>query len=191
MNKMGNQVSVNNGINNDSVIDCNNNGRSAICVLEKSNSSISGCVYFHQCSPYDITRICFELYGPPSEIHAIHVHEFGDIRDGCKSLGLHFNPFHKNHGSFLHKTVRHAGDLINNIHFNEKGLFVYRYEDPLISLFDTDSNESIIGRSIVIHEGRDDEGQGVGYRREESLISGNAGKRVQCGIIGLCKTNHF
>jgi Cu-Zn family superoxide dismutase len=178
MNKMGNQVSVNNGINRDSVIDCNNNGRSAICVLEKVNSSISGCVYFHQCSPYDITRICFELRGPPGETHAIHIHEFGDIRDGCKSLGLHFNPFHKPHGSFLHKTVRHAGDLINN-------------EDPLISLFDSDSNESIIGRSIVIHEGRDDEGQGVGYRRQESLISGNAGKRVQCGIIGLCKIKHF
>lgn len=191
MNKMGNQLSVNTlnyGINRDSAIDCNNSGRSAICVLEKFNSSIYGCVYFHQCSPHDITRIRFELRGTPGEIHAIHIHEFGDVRDGCKSLGLHFNPYHKPHGSFLRKTVRHAGDLINNINFNENGLFVYEYEDPLISLF---GDDSIIGRSIVIHEGRDDEGQGIGYHKKESLISGNAGKRVQCGIIGLCKTLHF
>ena len=188
MNKMGNQVSVNNGINRDSVIDCDNNGRSGICVLEKFKSSIYGCVYFHQCSPYDITRIRFELHGTAGETHAIHIHEFGDVRDGCKSLGLHFNPFRKPHGSFLRKTVRHAGDLINNINFDERGVFVYEYEDPLISLF---GDESIIGRSIVIHEGRDDEGQGVGYHQKESLISGNAGHRVQCGIIGVCKTLHF
>jgi len=191
MNKMGNQVSVNYGFSRDNGIDCNNHGRSAICVLEKSNSFIHGCVYFHQCSPYDETRIWFDLRGPVGETHAIHIHEFGDMRDGCKSLGLHFNPFHKPHGSFLHKTVRHAGDLINNINFDKDGVFEYGYEDGLISLFDTDSNESIIGRSVVIHEGRDDEGRGVGYNQKESLISGNAGKRVQCGIIGLCKTKHF
>ena len=167
--------------------DQNDNGRSAVCILGNNMSSINGYVHFHQRSPYHVTRVFFELNGSSGEINAIHIHEFGDVRDGCKSLGQHFNPSNQVHGSFLHKTLRHAGDLINNIIFDKNGVFIYEYDDPLISLY---GNNSILGRSIVIHEGIDDEGKGIGIYRKESLISGNAGKRIQCGIIGLCKTSY-
>ena len=30
--------------------------------------------------------------------HAIHIHESGDTRRGCSSLGSHYNPFNKTHG---------------------------------------------------------------------------------------------
>ena len=40
---------------------------------------------------------------------------------------------------------------------------------------------SVIGRSIVIHQKEDDLGNG---NDNESLITGNAGKRIACGIIG-------
>jgi Cu-Zn family superoxide dismutase len=43
---------------------------------------------------------------------------------------------------------------------------------------------SIIGRSIVVHEGADDLGKG-GF--PDSLTTGHAGGRLACGIIGMTK----
>ena len=43
-------------------------------------------------------------------------------------------------------------------------------------------NHSIIGRSIVIHEKKDDLGRGG---NKGSLASGNAGARIGCCTIGL------
>ena len=43
---------------------------------------------------------------------------------------------------------------------------------------------SLIGRSVVIHSERDDLGLGG---NAESLKTGNAGKRIACGVIGYSK----
>ena len=44
--------------------------------------------------------------------------------------------------------------------------------------------DCIVGRMIVVHQDRDDLGLGGD---EESLKTGNAGKRVACGVIGLAE----
>ena len=48
--------------------------------------------------------------------------------------------------------------------------------------------ESIIGRSFVVHEKFDDLGQGF---YEKSNVDGNVGARLGCGVIGRSKNNKW
>ena len=88
----------------------------AICNLEKY-----GTVIFEKICKNDNCKkhgviVSFNLYNFKKNVeHAIHIHEFGDTTDGCKSLGPHYNPENTTHGSFLYPdNPRHVGDLINN-----------------------------------------------------------------------------
>lgn len=107
-------------------------------------------------------------------LHGIHIHECGDISKGCESLGKHYNPRNVRHGS-PDNTIdqRHAGDL-GNIDADSSGRAKFRFTDHVISVGD------IIGRSIVVTEQADDFGCGS---NEQSLIDGNSGERLACGII--------
>ena len=74
---------------------------------------------------------------------------------------------------------RHVGDLGNiytSSSYNPTSVWIW---DKLITLEEGHDN-SILGRSIVVHAGEDDLGQGG---NEESLKTGNAGARVACGTI--------
>lgn len=176
--------------NSNSNSNCNYEGKSAIATL--NSESVNGYVFFHQCNPSSPVRVEFMIKGPKNQTHAIHIHEYGDLTRGCESLGAHFNPSGETHGSiYAHNMPRHAGDLINNIKFNNDGKFIFFYDDYSLSLYPS-SNLSIIGRSIVIHEKRDDLGMGVGQNKQESLKTGNAGKRICCGVIGIAENkNHI
>ena len=50
------------------------------------------------------------------------------------------------------------------------------------SLLALEGVNSVLGRGLVVHEKADDLGQGG---NEESKKTGNAGKRVGCGVIGV------
>jgi Cu-Zn family superoxide dismutase len=95
----------------------------------------------------------------------------------------YYNLKNKNHGNLGDISNSHTGDLINNIHADTKGNFKYSYVDPRLTLTGN-INNSIIGCSVVIHDGIDDLGLGG---NAESLKTGNAGARLACSIIGKSK----
>ena len=162
------------------------------------DNKIKGYVKFHQCRKNEPTVVKFKVQGfKPNNINACHIHQYGDMLEGCKSLGPHWNPSNSKHGHTnlsigLDKHIKlknqncqsHAGDLLNNIKADSNGRFYYEYLDYRINLFG-DVSESIIGRSVVIHNGVDDLGLG---NNKESLETGNAGERIDCAIIGHSKS---
>jgi len=127
-----------------------------------------------------LTRVEYYFEGlPPNSAHGLHIHEWGDIRNGCVSTGGHFNPFGATHGApDSGRNNRHVGDM-GNIRTDRNGVAAGAYLDPLIKL--TGKN-TVIGRCVVLHEDEDDLGLGTG---PESLRTGNSGARICCGIIGI------
>lgn len=148
------------------------------------DNSVKGTVKFHQCVDDEKhTWIYFDLYNlSPNSTHAIHIHEWGDKSGGCKTLGPHWNPYNKSHGSIMINPIeRHVGDLINNFKTDNQGQYKGYYKDNLIRVRGC---YSVLGRSVVIHKGIDDLGLGDNV---ESLKTGNAGDRLSCAIIGYMK----
>lgn len=113
----------------------------------------------------------------PNSSHGFHIHEFGDLTDGCTTAGPHYNPFNKKHGGPF-DGERHVGDL-GNLQSDEKGVAYLSTTDNMIKLF---GDESVVGRSCVVHADKDDLGKG-GFN--DSLTTGHSGARVACGVIGL------
>ncbi|ALC40544.1 CCS, partial [Drosophila busckii] len=107
-------------------------------------------------------------------LHGFHIHESGDVSKGCESVGDHYNPRNSPHGSpQAGASQRHAGDL-GNIRADETGRATFRFIDAGLDIWD------IIGRSVVITSNADDMGEGG---NAQSLIDGNSGDRIACGII--------
>jgi len=147
----------------------------AVAVL-KGDSKATGTVTFEQ-GKNGVT-VTGELRNlDPLASRGFHIHQSGDLTDGCLSAGPHFNPFGKNHGA-PSDTERHVGDL-GNIKTDESGTASFEFKDTLISL---NGPLSIVGRAVVLHAGTDDLGRGDD---DESLKTGNAGARAACGVIGL------
>lgn len=149
---------------------------SAISVLEKNKSNISGVVYFKEKN--NGLHIKYDIKGLRDGHHGFHIHESGNILDGCDSACAHFNPYGKNHGG-LHSKERHAGDLGNIISKNRISKGSLFAKD--LSLVSSNIN-SVLGRMILIHKDADDLGKG---ENSESRKTGNAGKRLACGIIAI------
>lgn len=153
-----------------------------IAVAVFDNDGIKGTVKFTEINKNHV-KIDVSITGlKPNSLHGFHVHQAGDLTDKCTSMCAHFNPYNKNHGC-PGKKERHVGDL-GNIQTNGKGESKYSFTDNMISLRGYASN--IIGRGLIIHEDPDDCGDG-GF--PDSLITGHAGKRIACAVIGYAKEN--
>lgn len=152
----------------------------AVCVLAAgATDSVSGTITFSQETAADKTSITGQVKGLAPGKHGFHIHQFGDYTNGCMSAGGHFNPCNQTHGG-PDDQIRHAGDL-GNIVAGEDGVATVDITDCQVPLI---GENSIIGRSVVVHEKEDDIGKGG---NEESLKTGNAGPRLACGVVGVCK----
>ena len=155
--------------------------KEAICVFQDSN--IKGNIIFREYKLKKHTEIIIDISNVPEGLHGFHIHQSGDLREGCSSLCAHYNPTNKQHGGRENKE-RHIGDL-GNITAKKNGIIKSVFTDKKIKL---SGKYSIVGRSVVIHADEDDLGKGV---NKESLKTGNAGKRIACGVIGLSKNSCY
>ncbi|MGM0369465.1 MAG: superoxide dismutase family protein [Bacillota bacterium] len=136
-------------------------------------SQIEGRVYF--VPVIGGTKVVVEVTGLPDYEptqegeapigpHGFHIHEkgnckIGDPNDPFQAAGAHYDPHNQPHGN-------HAGDLpviFSNNGFARMAFFTNKFEV-----------RDIIDRTVIIHQNPDD------YR---SQPTGNAGKRLACGII--------
>ena len=151
---------------------------SKIIAIAYFTGSVAGTVKFIE--EDDKVEIQIKLKGLiPNALHGFHVHEYGDISEGCQGTCAHFNPYKKSHGGPTSKH-RHVGDL-GNLKTNKKGNVNSIYSDNIIKLHGT---ANIVGRGLVIHEDEDDLGLGG---HPESLTTGNSGKRIACATIVYTK----
>jgi len=120
-------------------------------------------------------EICIEVTGLPKYSsgtsttpqigpHGFHLHiagncEIGDPKNPFQAAGAHYNPTKQPHGN-------HAGDF--PVIFSNNGYFRMCFYSNKFSVFD------ILNKSVIIHQSPDD------YQSESS---GDAGKRIGCGII--------
>ncbi|KAG8525812.1 uncharacterized protein KY384_000572 [Bacidia gigantensis] len=155
-------------------------GVKAVAVL-RGDSNVKGTVTFEQASESAPTSITFDITGhDASAKRGMHVHQFGDNTNGCTSAGPHFNPFSKEHGA-PDDSVRHVGDL-GNFETDAQGNAKGTVTDSQVKLY---GNNSVLGRTIVVHAGTDDLGKGG---HEHSKTTGNAGGRPACGVIGISQS---
>jgi len=145
----------------------------AIAVLHPTKmNNVSGTIIFTK--EDNGIRIIADISGLSQGKYGFHIHEFGDCSaDDATSAGGHFNPESVNHGG-PDAPIRHVGDL-GNIEVGADSSGQYDRVDTVITF---SGLHSIIGRSVVVHEGEDD---------LTSQPTGNAGARLGCGVIGIAR----
>lgn len=161
----------------------NSNIKNAIVQMRShDDTKVLGYIYLDELDNGKI-HIHGELAGLTSGKHAMHIHEKGNPTTCCSKLGDHYNPFNKTHGDrksidIYGNRQRHVGDL-GNISVKGDGTCKFSFEDDLVKI---NGQYSVLGRSIVIHENEDDLGL---TNHPDSKKTGNSGKRIAYGIIGI------
>ncbi|KAH8316381.1 hypothetical protein KR067_006579 [Drosophila pandora] len=136
-----------------------------------SGPEVKGNVTFTQNDCGQNVHVRIQLEGLKEGKHGFHIHEKGDLSNGCTSMGGHYNPDKVDHGA-PSDNVRHVGDL-GNLDVNSTGKIDITYTDTVITLTGV---RTIIGRGVVVHEDEDDLGLG---NHTDSKKTGNAGGRIE------------
>ncbi|XP_050317586.1 superoxide dismutase [Cu-Zn] [Bactrocera neohumeralis] len=149
-------------------------------IVGEGESAINGIVTFQQLPYNGDIRVTINITGLPTGKHAIHIHTYGDLRDGCKSTGGQF-----------------PNNFIGNVDTKEDGSISSAFRSSYLNLF---GFNGIVGRSIVIHEKPIDVNialnaevfssslqsmsDALAYQNEENSV----GPAIACGIISITST---
>ena len=144
----------------------------ATCKLEsKSGSQVTGMITFTKTG--DEVQVVGDITGLKPGKHGFHLHEKGDCSAAdAASAGAHFNPGQHKHGGPT-TAERHEGDL-GNIEADASGKAHIDWKGKM----SLSGGDSIIGKSVVVHEKEDD---------LKTDPSGNSGARQACGVIEAAK----
>ena len=132
-------------------------------------------------------RVVADLTGLAGGVHGFHVHENGDCdaadtdNDGTEeaggAAGGHHNPGDDPHGAPTDPPgEHHIGDM-GNITADASGAARL---DTTFSFLTLSGPESVVGKALIVHGGRDD---------LTSQPSGDAGARVGCGLIEMASAD--
>jgi superoxide dismutase, Cu-Zn family len=133
----------------------------------KSDSKVTGLVLFLKNG--NEVQVAGRIQNLTPGKHGLHIHDKGDCSaPDASSAGAHFNPTNQHHGG-PNTPERHAGDL-GNIEADASGIAVINWKGKL----SLSGSDSIIGKSLVVHEKEDD---------LKTDPSGNSGARIACGEI--------
>jgi Cu-Zn family superoxide dismutase len=136
-----------------------------------SGSQVKGAVTFTKMG--DDVQVVADIENLKPGKHGFHIHEKGDCSaPDASSAGAHFNPTHQHHGG-PDSVERHAGDF-GNITADASGKGHLDWKGKL----KFSGAESIIGKSVIVHEKEDD---------LKTDPSGNSGTRIACGVIEAAK----
>ncbi len=143
--------------------------KSTATIEAKSGSKVSGTATATQSD--GTVRIVVRAEGLSEGMHAVHIHEKGDCSapDGM-TAGGHFNPTNEKHGAPM-AAEHHAGDF-GNMKVGADGKGTLEIESKKLTV--APGPNSVVGRTVVIHEKVDD---------FVTQPTGNAGGRVGCGVF--------
>jgi superoxide dismutase, Cu-Zn family len=137
----------------------------------KSGSQVSGTVTFTKSG--DDVQVVADIQGLKPGKHGFHLHEKGDCSAAdAASAGAHFNPTKRHHGGPM-TAEHHTGDF-GNIEADASGKAHIDWKGKM----QLSGADSIIGKSVVVHEKEDD---------LKTDPSGNSGARIACGVIEAAK----
>ena len=143
----------------------------SVALVPKSGSNVTGSLHVMRMG--DGVHLSGTVSGlAPNSTHGFHIHETGNCGspDGS-SAGGHFNPMHEMHGreSAAH---HHLGDQ-DNLMADANG--VARVDAHFAgATLGTGKPGDVLGKAVIVHADADD---------YTSQPSGNAGKRLACGVI--------
>jgi len=144
----------------------------SVSLESKSGSTAVGEAYFSETNGMVIFEAKFSGLKPGT--HAIHIHEKADCSAAdATSAGGHWNPTHTKHGKWGDAEGYHKGD-IGNFEVADDGTGRISMETNEWCIGCGDENKDILGKALIVHEGKDD---------FTTQPTGDAGGRVSCGGI--------